>query len=299
MSGVRRWEAAFGRRNLRLSSFRVLLIAVIIVGLNYAFRRNKQALSQHGVAQGPTTAPNEPTPKIALLFLTKGPLPHEPTWRAWFEATSHLLPRNEVQKRCPHNSASMLHELSSQCDGLQPVTSTNAIAAQVPYSVYIHAPPSFTGYPPGSLWDNYLIQERITTRWGDYSLTAATRALISAALVDPGNQWFVLVSESDIPLYDPLTFYLQLMSEQRSRVNACDNGPKLMSHRWSDLMTTSEMNISHWRKSSQWFAMQRRHAEVVDADVEVNESFEKYCKYDMDQLLGRVRDCISDEVITL
>lgn len=61
-------------------------------------------------------------------------------------------------------------------------------------------------------------------------------------------------------------------------------------------MTTSEMNISHWRKSSQWFAMQRRHAQVVADDVEVNQSFEKYCRYDLDPLLGRVRDCISDEV---
>ncbi len=32
---------------------------------------------------------------------------------------------------------------------------------------------------------------------------------------------FVLLSESDLPLYDPLTFYKQLMSEAKSRVNAC------------------------------------------------------------------------------
>lgn len=29
------------------------------------------------------------------------------------------------------------------------------------------------------------------------------------------------MSESDLPIYDPLTFYQQLLSEERSRVNAC------------------------------------------------------------------------------
>ena len=31
----------------------------------------------------------------------------------------------------------------------------------------------------------------------------------------------MLLSESDLPLYDPLTFYQQLMSETKSRLNAC------------------------------------------------------------------------------
>lgn len=31
-------------------------------------------------------------PRVALLFLTKGQLPHEPTWRLWLEAAAGLLP---------------------------------------------------------------------------------------------------------------------------------------------------------------------------------------------------------------
>ena len=82
---------------------------------------------------------------------------------------------------------------------------------------------------------------------------------------------FVLISESDIPLYDPLTFYLQLMSESRSYVNACPAGPHedLMPRRWSDKMKTNHMNDTHWRKSSQWFAMRRKHAAVVVDDLEI------------------------------
>lgn len=229
MSGARRWEAALHRRMQRTSSLRFLFISCVIFALNYAIRRHKYSSKQNEFAPGPNAASSEPMPKIALLFLTKGPLPHEATWRAWFEAASHLLPRNELLKRCNREPTEVLKELVAECEALQPYA-VDAIASQLLYSVYIHAPPSFQGYPSGALWDGYLIQERVDTKWGDHSLSIATRALISAALVNPGNQWFVLVSESDIPLYDPLTFYLQLMSENKSRVNACEGGNS-MSHR--------------------------------------------------------------------
>ena len=49
----------------------------------------------------------------------------------------------------------------------------------------------------------------------------AERSLLEAALADALNQRFVLLSDSCIPLYPPAFAYLQLMAEQRSRVNAC------------------------------------------------------------------------------
>ena len=61
---------------------------------------------------------------------------------------------------------------------------------------------------------------------------------------------FVLLSESDIPLYDPLTFWTQLQAEQRSRVNSCPH-PGTHAWRWSPAMATPSMDVSHWRKSSQ------------------------------------------------
>lgn len=42
-----------------------------------------------------------------------------------------------------------------------------------------------------------------------------------AALAELSNQKLVLLSESDIPLYPPALVYQQLISEPRSRVNAC------------------------------------------------------------------------------
>ena len=46
---------------------------------------------------------------------------------------------------------------------------------------------------------------------------------------------FVLLSESDIPLYDPLTLHQQLLAEGKSRVNACWH-PGRSEWRWSNIM---------------------------------------------------------------
>ena len=40
-------------------------------------------------------------------------------------------------------------------------------------------------------------------------------------------------------------------------------------------MESPSLNKSHWRKSGQWFALQRRHAELVVADTEVAEAFKQ------------------------
>ena len=58
-------------------------------------------------------------------------------------------------------------------------------------------------------------------RWGEHSMVEALRALLRAALEDPANQRFQLLCEHTLPLQPPLLVYAQLMSEPRSRVNAC------------------------------------------------------------------------------
>jgi hypothetical protein len=61
------------------------------------------------------------------------------------------------------------------------------------------------------------------TAWGTHSLTKAALLLMEMALEEPLNQRFVLLSESDIPLYPPAVVWLQLMSEQKSRIHACSD----------------------------------------------------------------------------
>ena len=53
---------------------------------------------------------------------------------------------------------------------------------------------------------------------------AALKELITAALKDPLNQKFMLLSESGIPLYPGETLWVELMVEEKSRINACELG---------------------------------------------------------------------------
>ena len=49
----------------------------------------------------------------------------------------------------------------------------------------------------------------------------AQRLLLRSALQDPLNQRFVFLSETCAPLIPAATMYAQLMSEPKSRINAC------------------------------------------------------------------------------
>lgn len=61
-----------------------------------------------------------------------------------------------------------------------------------------------------------------STSWGSYSLVAAERRLLEAAVSDPANQFFVLLSETTAPLYPATLLWQQLINEQKSKINACE-----------------------------------------------------------------------------
>ncbi|PSC67183.1 beta-1,6-N-acetylglucosaminyltransferase enzyme [Micractinium conductrix] len=169
------------------------------------------------------------------------------------------------------------------------------IAQQHLFSVYVHAPPGLTDDELPELFRGHLITDRLQPEWGTHQLVEATRNLLWDAFKDPLNQRFVLVSESDIPLYDPFTLHQQLMSEGKSRVNACRHAAPTDTRRWTWRMSGGSLKAWHWRKSSQWFGLIRRHVEVVLKDVEVFRRFEEHCKDGWDGDYRRHRDCFSDE----
>lgn len=43
----------------------------------------------------------------------------------------------------------------------------------------------------------------------------------------------------------------------------------------------------HWRKSSQWFALTRKHADLIMADTELLDIFKAHCKNGWDNDLNR------------
>lgn len=146
----------------------------------------------------------------------------------------------------------------------------------------------------------------LQTHWGTHSLTVAIRALLEFALEDALNQRFVLLSESDVPLYPATVFWSQLMAEPDSRIRACP-GPLVRWHaclwghacgsmrtahacmhaaqkeykpeRWAGDIQTSTMGLHHWRRSDTWLALTRRHAELIAGDTQIVEEFAANCEH--------------------
>ena len=233
-------------------------------------------------------------PKVALLFLTTGDLYHENTWRLWFKSAGGVVPAQAMAKSvCPNDGQlSRLQAIQGAC---REINTTGVVDAQHLFSVYVHAPPAFRGYDEDSLWAGKLIQHRVQTSWGAHTLVEATRNLLWEAYRDPLNTRFLLVSESDLPIYDPFTLYQQVQAETRSRLDTCRH-EKTSPWRWDPRMETARLRFYHWRKSPQWMSMIREHVGLVLNDEEVYRKFERHCWSAWDQQHQRwYRDCFSDE----
>jgi len=121
---------------------------------------------------------------------------------------------------------------------------TQSAATAPPVQVYVHSRPDFLGYPPGHLFNVARIcaqaacrcrrpARSVVVNWrccAGYELvhrtgsgwlvaTAAMYTLLKAAVNNPVNQFFVLLSEACLPLYPPSALYLQIIHEPRSRIN--------------------------------------------------------------------------------
>lgn len=126
----------------------------------------------------------------------------------------------------------------------------------------------------------------------------AEKRLLEAALADPANVLFVFLSDSCMPLYPPLPTYLQLIQEDKSRINACDKKQNdRQVYRWQPGMLKANVTQSMWRKSSQWVSLQRHHAQAVADDTTVDAVFreECYCRKKTDGSGEWSRFCVSDE----
>ncbi|KAK9076155.1 hypothetical protein SSX86_004488 [Deinandra increscens subsp. villosa] len=140
-------------------------------------------------------------PKIAFMFLTKGPLPLAPLWERFFEGHKSL------------------------------------------YSIYIHSLPSYEPrFPSTSVFYNRQIPSQIA-EWGRMSMCDAERRLLANALLDISNEYFILFGRGR---YDPNML--------------------------------PEVNISQWRKGSQWFEVNRKLALVITSDTKYYPKFLEFCR---------------------
>ncbi|XP_022729145.1 uncharacterized protein LOC111284631 [Durio zibethinus] len=174
-------------------------------------------------------------PKVAFMFLTKGPLPFSPLWERFLKG----------------------HE------GL--------------YSVYIHSLPSFnTEFPPSSVFYRRQIPSQVS-EWGKMSMCDAERRLIANALLDISNEWFILLSESCIPLYNFSVIYHYIKKSKYSFIGAFDDPGPFGRGRYNENMAP-EVNVTQWRKGSQWFEINRKLAVNIVEDITYYPKFEQFCR---------------------
>lgn len=174
-------------------------------------------------------------PKIAFMFLTKGPLPLAPLWERFLKGHEEY------------------------------------------YSIYIHSLPSFNAkFPPSSVFYRRQIPSQLT-EWGKMSMCDAERRLLANALLDISNEYFILLSESCIPLYNFSLIYHYIKKSKYSFVGAFDDPGPYGRGRYNDNMAP-EVNIMQWRKGSQWFELNRRLAINIVEDTTFYPKFEQFCK---------------------
>uniref|UniRef100_K3Z6T0 Uncharacterized protein n=1 Tax=Setaria italica TaxID=4555 RepID=K3Z6T0_SETIT len=145
------------------------------------------------------------------------------------------------------------------------------------FSVYVHATPGYRhDFPPASPFYRRQVPSQVA-RWGDTSMCDAERRLLANALLDPGNERFVLVSESCVPLYAFPVVHHYLTRSHQSFVGAFDDpGPHGRGRYRAGL--APEVRREQWRKGAQWFELDRALAVDVVADERYYPKFRKHCR---------------------
>ncbi|KAL5579388.1 hypothetical protein UlMin_011830 [Ulmus minor] len=179
--------------------------------------------------------PFQRVPKIAFMFLTKGPLPMAPLWERFFEG----------------------HE------GL--------------FSIYVHSTPSYeANYTSSSVFYKRQIPSKVA-EWGRMSMCDAERRLLANALLDISNEWFILLSEACIPLSNFSIVYRYISRSRYSFMGSFDEPGPYGRGRYNPNMTP-EVNLTDWRKGSQWFELNRQLAVTIVVDTKYYPKFNEFCR---------------------
>lgn len=109
------------------------------------------------------------------------------------------------------------------------------------------------------------------------SICDAERRLLANALLDISNERFILLSESCIPLYNFTVIYNYIMKSKHSFIGAFDDHGPYGRGRYNENMAP-EVNITQWRKGSQWFEINRRLAVKIVEDTTYYPKFENFCR---------------------
>lgn len=113
--------------------------------------------------------------------------------------------------------------------------------------------------------------------WGRATMVDAERRLLANALLDFSNERFLLLSETCIPIFNFTTIYNYLINSKQSFIGSFDDPRANARGRYNKRLCPT-VNISDWRKGSQWFELDRKLAREMVSDVKYYPVFRKHCK---------------------
>lgn len=127
------------------------------------------------------------------------------------------------------------------------------------YSIYCH-PKTAPSQP--FLKDN-IIKTTINTRWGDISLVNATLLLLAAAYQDKRNIFFVLVSDSCVPVVNFGDFYRFLLQDNKSYIYWRHIPNREDRYRNLSLKLRQKISFNHFYSQHQWMILIRKHVKIA------------------------------------
>ncbi|KAF2320222.1 hypothetical protein GH714_026086 [Hevea brasiliensis] len=196
--------------------------------------------------------PFDRLPKVAFMFLTRGPLPMLPLWERFFRGHEKYF---SIYIHTPPEYVLNVQWILHSTEGRYQVRlKVQALA------IYAIRPKSW-----------------IDVEWGTVSLVDAEKRLLANALLDFSNERFVLLSESCIPIYNFPIVYKYLIHSEYSFVESYDDPSRYGRGRYNRKMLP-DIKLFQWRKGSQWFEIQRALAVHIVSDTKYYAIFKKYCK---------------------
>ncbi|KAL0922169.1 hypothetical protein M5K25_006135 [Dendrobium thyrsiflorum] len=156
------------------------------------------------------------------------------------------------------------------------------------FSIYIHSSREKPIHVSPLFIGRDIRSEKVS--WGQISMVDAEKRLLANALQDADNQYFVLLSDSCVPLHNFDYVYDYLMETNISFVDCFEDPGPLGAGRYSENMLPV-IEKKDWRKGSQWFSIKRQHAILLLSDSLYYTKFNFFCKPHME---GN-RNCYSDE----
>ncbi|KAL8153393.1 hypothetical protein V2J09_011153 [Rumex salicifolius] len=145
------------------------------------------------------------------------------------------------------------------------------------YSVYVHSLPGYRpDFPRSSVfYDRQILSQMVV--WGEMSMCDAERRLLANALLDMSNEYFVLLSESCIPLRNFTTTHDYLERSRYSFMCSYDERGPYGRGRYNPKMQP-KVTLEQWRKGSQWFEVNRELAVRIVEDTSYYPKFKMFCQ---------------------